>query len=153
MQFCGATSADSGHEAIWVVRLLPKRWHMPPRIVGAIACPAVPHAICDDDVDGDLSVDPGHLRRKRRADQRRAAASPRSREHTPTIVGEVRYLLGRIDWCTRQVWIGDLHRQVVRVESSFTVSPPRKQASSVMELGDVYREVFSTRHRGRAMLC
>lgn len=91
-------------------------------IIAALDPRSVPHAIGPDDVDGDVRSILGTLTGITGwvADERRRLDEPPEPSRAPTIAGEVRYLLGRIDWCTRQVWIDDLaddlrqlHRQVV----------------------------------------
>lgn len=78
------------------------------------------------------SADP-HARRQQRncadwhhitgwvADERRRLDEDPEASRTPAIAGEVRYLLGSIDWCSRQGWVDELaedlrqiHRQARR---------------------------------------
>lgn len=91
-------------------------------IIAALDPRSVPHAIGPDDVDGDVRSILGTLNGITDwvADERRRLDEAPEPSRTPTIAGEVRYLLGRIDWCSRHVWVDELaedlrqlHRQVV----------------------------------------
>lgn len=98
-------------------------------VIAALDPRSVPHAIGPDDVDGDVRSILGTLTGITGwvADERRRLDEAPEASRTPTIAGEVRYLLGRVDWCTRQVWVDDLaedlrqlHRQVVTLAGDST---------------------------------
>ncbi|MCI2421492.1 hypothetical protein MOQ72_29065 [Saccharopolyspora sp. K220] len=98
-------------------------------VIAALDPRSVPHAVGPDDIDGDVWSILGTLAgiAKWVADERRRLGEPPEPSRTPTIAGEVRYLLGRIDWCTRQPWVDDLaadlrglHRQVVGLAGNST---------------------------------
>ena len=116
-------------------------------IIAALDSRSVPHAIGPDDVDGDVRSILGTLTGITSwvADERRRLDEAPEPSRTPTIAGEVRYLLGRIDWCTRQVWIDDLaedlrqlHRQVVTLagDSNRPLAPCPNCTGPLWPIGD-----------------
>lgn len=121
-------------------------------VIAAMDRRSVGHVIGADDTENATRSIIGTLRRlvewvrdeRRRLDEPPEAA----RSGAPTIATETRYLLGRIDWCTRQAWIDDLaddirelHAQVRRLAGE---APPRSLApcggcgGPLFPVGDAY---------------